>query len=107
MTPYYVQHYLVHKAELRDLVKVSPTDSYRGETPIEYRIQGNPYSALSPSERRDIWGVGTVYGRTLTYPLRFQCPGRCVSRDAPAGVSIKETFIVRFEPVSCRRRLIM
>ena len=25
-------------------------------------------TALPPSERRDLWGVGTVYGRTLTHP---------------------------------------
>ena len=28
-------------------------------------------NALPPSELRDLWGVGTVYGRMLTYPLRF------------------------------------
>ena len=30
-------------------------------------IRGPP----PPSERRDLWGVGTVYSRTLTYPLHF------------------------------------
>ena len=30
---------------------------------------------LPPSERRDLWGAGTVYGRTLTYPLRFHTCG--------------------------------
>ena len=29
-----------------------------------------------PSERRDLWGVRTVYVCTLTYPLRFICRRR-------------------------------
>ena len=28
-----------------------------------------------PSDRRDLWGVGTVYVCTLTYPLRFMTWG--------------------------------
>ena len=39
--------------------------------PIDYPAQGNPCNALPPSERRDLWGVGTVYVCTLTDPLRF------------------------------------
>ena len=46
---------------------------------MEYPTQGNPYTTLPPSERRDLWGVGTVcvilYDCTLTYPLRFSTWG--------------------------------
>ena len=58
--------------------------SFRGKRPIDYPAQGNPYNTLSPSERRDIFGVGTVYGCTLTYPIRFNTWGTreiCVFRD--------------------------
>ena len=77
---------------------------YRGKLSIDYPAQGNPYIIHSPpSERRDIWGVGTVilYGCTLTcYPLRFNTWGtrEICFWDARASVSIQETFEVRFEP---------
>ena len=45
--------------------------SYRGKISIKYPAQGNRYDTPPHSERRDIWSVGTVYGRTLTYQLRF------------------------------------
>ena len=51
-------------------VKVSPTE-LKGKRPIDHPTQGNPYNTLPPSRRRDLWGIGTVDGRTLTYPLRF------------------------------------
>ena len=74
--------------------------SYRGKRSID-PAQGNPYNTLPPSERRELWGVGTVYVRTLTYPLRFITWGTremCFSRCARASISVKGTFEVRFEP---------
>ena len=79
----------------------------RGKRSIDYPAQGNPYNTLPPSERRDIWDVGTVYGRTLTYPLRFNTWGTretCYLGTHAQAFLKKETFEVRFEPVSCRRR---
>ena len=65
-----------------------PTLSYRGERSIEYPAHGHPYNTLPPPpfKRRDIWGVGTVSGRTLAYPVRFKYLGNrgeifCVFRD--------------------------
>ena len=45
--------------------------SYRGRGPIDYPAQGDPNSTFPPSQRRDLWGVGTVFCRTLIYPLCF------------------------------------
>ena len=45
-----------------------------------------------------------MYGRTHPLRLSIREPGRHVYWDARASVSIKETFEVRFEPVSCQRR---
>ena len=69
---------------------------------MHYPAQGNPYNTLSPSERRDLWGVGTVCVCTLTYPLRFITWGtrEMCFFGARASVSVKETFEVRFEPVT-------
>ena len=39
-------------------------------SPIEY----TPPPPI-PSERRDFWGVGTAYGRSLTHPLRINIWG--------------------------------
>ena len=82
-----------------------PTElQYRGKISIDYAAQGNIYNTLPPSERRGLWGVGTVYGRTLTYPLRFDTWGtreiNVSLRTARASASRKETVEVRFEPVS-------
>ena len=52
------------------IVKALPTTvSYGGKRPIDYP-QLRVILKISPdrSERRDIWGVFTAYGRTLTYP---------------------------------------
>ena len=67
------------------------------------------HNTLTLLERRDIWGVGAVYGGTLTYTRFVSIPGEpemiyMFSGIARANVSIQETFQVRFEPVSCRRR---
>ena len=74
---------------------------YPAKRPIDYPAQGNPYNTLSPSlNGGDLWGRQTC---TLTYPLRFSTWGTRrggVSRDARARVSIKETFGVRFEPMT-------
>ena len=62
-----------------------------------------PYNTLPPSERRHIWGVGTVNGRTLTYRLRFSTWGTrdiYVFRDRTREYLYKETFEVMFELVS-------
>ena len=48
--------------------------SCRGKRPIDCPAQGNRYNTVL-SERRDDRGVGTVNGRTLTYPPRFQYLG--------------------------------
>ena len=56
--------------ELQHTVKRSHVLRYRGKRSIDYPAQGNPYTLvyctnnLPPSERRDIWGAGIVYGRT-------------------------------------------
>ena len=76
--------------------------SYRGEISIDYPAQGNTYNTLPPSERRDLWGVGTVYGRTLIFPP-ISIPGESgiyIHGDARASIFIQGTFEVRFEPVS-------
>ena len=44
--------------------------SYWGKRSIDYQAQGDPNNTLPPSERRDLWGVDAVYGRTLAYLLR-------------------------------------
>ena len=88
-------------------VKVFPTTNLlgynRGKIYIEYPAQGNPYNTLPPSERRDLWGAGTVYGRALSYPLGTKLlggPGRQVYWNARRAIaSINEPFQERFEPV--------
>ena len=55
-------------------MKVLPTKlQYRGKISIDsYPALGNPCGTLLPSERWDLWDVGTVYGRSLLpYPPRF------------------------------------
>ena len=66
--------------------------SYGGKTSIDYPAQGEILKTPPPppSERRDLWGVGTVYLYvcTLTYPIR-SLPGelrRCVFRHARGSV---------------------
>ena len=84
--------------------------TYRA-TGIKDRSITPPWAILvtlsPPSEGRDLWGVGTVYGRTLTHP-RFVSipgkPGRYVLRNTRARVCMEQYFEVRFEPVSCRLR---
>ena len=49
--------------------------SDRGKITIDYPAQGNLYDTFPHSERLDLWGVGSVYGRTLTYPIRFDTWG--------------------------------
>ena len=70
----------------------------------DYTAQGNPCITHHPSEGRDLlWGVGTVYNRTLTYPLRPNTWGTrevYLSRDARASASIKETLEVRLKTAS-------
>ena len=64
--------------------------SYRGKISIDYPAWGNPYKSPPASERRDTYGAGTVYGRTMTYPLRFHAYGTrkiYVFRDAHANAS--------------------
>ena len=46
-------------------VKVLIPTELRGERSIDYPAQGNPCNTLPPSERRDLWGVGTVHDRML------------------------------------------
>ena len=77
--------------------------SYRGKRSFDYPAQGNPYNTLPPSERRDLGGVGTIYRRTLTCPIRFntwRTREICFFRDARASVSTKETLEMGYEPVS-------
>ena len=85
-------------------VKVLPTELYVGvKISLDYPAQG-PYNTLNPSERRDLWGDWTVYVCTLTYlPTSFHYLGNqgdVFFRYARASVSVKETFGVRFEPVT-------
>ena len=60
-------------------MKILPTELYiytrvKDQSITQPRVY-NPCVTLPPSERRDLRGVGTVYGRTLTYPLRFNYLG--------------------------------
>ena len=56
---------------------VLPTELYvRGEISIEYPAPGKILSTLSPPLNGGVvWGVGTVYVCTLTYPLRSNTSG--------------------------------
>ena len=57
----------------------------------------------SPPSNVGIFGASVPY-TNVRWPTRFVSmlrePGRCVSSDARASVSIKEAFEVGFEPVS-------
>ena len=82
----------------------------RGKRSIDYPADGSPCNPLPPLppppfEHRDLWGVGIVYGRTLTYPLRFDVWGTremyvSLGTARASVFFMKKTFEVKFEPLS-------
>ena len=60
-----------------EFVKELPTKLKGGVTHWSINHQHTTILKTPPPryERRDIWGVGTAYGRALTYPLRFNTWG--------------------------------
>ena len=85
----------------------TPKRIVRGKSFICWAIGGRIQSITQPRDSDTLpplWGVGTVYGRTLTYPLRVnETNEMCVCvcfRDARASVFVRGTLEVRFEPVS-------